>query len=165
MNRTMIAATLCLLVTSSVHSGELDSFVAPIEGTTAAWSRVYDATHMAQHPDQQVEAMDLAVTFEIFDPTYDGQVNFELKVKLRNGTKGVTTGTCMGQGDSMWCGVECDGGGMVISHRSNGSVLADLEKVGFIRMSEVGCGEEDTGVSFSLESGKDDKQFLLHKKS
>ncbi|MET3925898.1 hypothetical protein [Devosia sp. 2618] len=166
MNRRIIvAAALCLALAQGATAGELDSFIAPVDGASITWSRNYDAAHLAAHPDQLVTAMQLAVSYEIFDPALEGQVNFELQAALRGGKQGVTTGTCMPYGQNMWCGVECDGGGILVSKRPGGSVLVNLANVGYIRMSEVGCGEDENseGGSFDLTSGKDDKLFLLNR--
>ena len=60
----------------------------------------------------------------------------------------------------MWCGVECDGGGIYVEARADGDVLVDLETHGYIRMSGS-CGSSDENGISALESGKDDKLFLL----
>lgn len=70
-------------------------------------------------------------------------------------------GPCMPRGGKMWCGVECDGGSVLISTRNGGDILVDLAAVGGIAMS-MSCGEEDFEQGFMLEPGADDKTFLLH---
>lgn len=64
------------------------------------------------------------------------------------------------EGLELWCGVECDGGGIYVSQRERIRVLIDLQRVGQIAMTS-GCGGEDFESGFSLGAGLDDKQFLL----
>ena len=56
-------------------------------------------------------------------------------------------------------GVDCDGGGVQLSHGADGKILLDLTEHGYIRMTDS-CGEDEAG-GFALEAGKDDKEFLL----
>ena len=141
-------------------AGELDAFVDARDGATTCWSRAYDGRHMAAHPDQQVTAMDLAVTYMAESNIGPAQYVFRLEAQMRDGRRGEAIGPCMADGDQMWCGVECDGGGVYVSTRSGGNVVVDLERRGAIWMS-TGCGEENFEEGFSLQSGLDDKQFLL----
>jgi hypothetical protein len=59
--------------------------------------------------------------------------------------------------DTMFCGVDCDGGGVFVKLRNADQMLVDLERKGTIAMS-YSCGEEE---GFPLQSGRDDKTFLL----
>jgi len=158
--KSLYLGTAFALFSVSVMAGELDAFVAASDGASKCWSRAYDAKHLSAHPDQQVVAMDLAVTYMAETSEYAEQYVFRLEADMRNGDHGVATGPCMAEGGQMWCGVECDGGGVYVSNRSGGKVLVDLERRGAIWMSSS-CGEEDFDGGFSLESGRDDKQFLL----
>lgn len=148
------------LCSVSIMAGELDAFVAAQDGASTCWSRAYTPQHMADHPDQQVAAMSLAVTFMGETEINPAQYVFRLEAYMRDGTGGQAVGPCSAEGDEMWCGVECDGGGIYVSSRSGGNVLVDLERRGSIWMS-TGCGEDNFEEGFSLESGIDDKQFLL----
>jgi hypothetical protein len=148
------------LFSISVMAGELDAFVAAQNGASTCWSRYYDSPHMAAHPDQQVTGMDLAVTFMAETANNSEQYVFRLQAWMRDGTFGEAVGPCMADGDQMWCGVECDGGGVYVSTRSGGDVVVDLERRGAIWMS-TSCGEDNFDDGFSLESGIDDKQFRL----
>ncbi|SEQ53958.1 hypothetical protein SAMN05428969_3439 [Devosia sp. YR412] len=158
--KSLFLSTAFALFSLSVMAGELDSFVAASDGATNCWSRAYDAKHMAAHPDQQVVAMDLAVTFMAQSDIGPEQYVFRLEATMRDGTQGQAVGPCMADGNEMWCGVECDGGGVYVSTRSGGNVLVDLERRGSIWMS-TSCGDENFDEGFSLDSGRDDKQFLL----
>ena len=61
----------------------------------------------------------------------------------------------------MWCGVECDGGGVVVRQRSGGKLLVDLAATGRIRLSDSCAEDDEEGIE--LLPGKDDKTFLLEK--
>jgi hypothetical protein len=163
MNRTrsIFLSTAFAMFSLSAVAGELDSFVAASDGATACWSRQYDAAHMTAHPDQKVAAMSLAVTYWDETAINPSQYVFRLEADLRDGTHGTAIGPCSADGNKMWCGVECDGGGVLVSNRSGGDVLIDLEAIGNIAMTS-GCAEEILDEGFALQSGRDDKQFLLH---
>lgn len=148
------------LFSVGVLAGELDDFVAATDGATTCWSRAYDRQHLASHPDQQVTAMDLAVTYMAESHVSAAQYVFRLEVDMRDGSHGEAVGPCMADGNDIWCGVECDGGGVYVSTGSSDSVIVDLERRGAIWMS-TSCGEENFDEGFSLEAGLDDKQFRL----
>lgn len=159
--KTLFLGTALILSTLSVAAGELDAFVQARDGATACWSRSYSAQHLREHPHQQVTAMDLTVTYMEETAMSPDQYVFRLEAQLRDGTEGYAVGPCMAQGGKMWCGVECDGGGVLVSNRNGGDILVDLAAVGAIAMS-TSCGEDDFDSGFSLQSGIDDKTFLLH---
>jgi len=143
-----------------VAAGELDAFVEASDGAISCWSRTYDKQHLAQHPDQTVTDMQFAVGYAGERGEYADMYWFELHASQRGGIDGVTSGTCSPDGDAMRCGVECDGGGVVVTTRGDGRVLLDLEAYGHIRMYSE-CGAESEETSYSLEPGIDDKEFLL----
>lgn len=144
-----------------VIAGELDAFVAAKDGASSCWSRVYDADHLAKHPDQKVKAMSLAVTYMEETAESAEQYVFRMEAELRGGVAGKQFGNCYAQEGKMFCGVDCDGGGVYVSSRNNGNVLVDLETIGSMWMV-TGCGEDEgEEEGFSLQSGVDDKEFLL----
>ena len=162
--RRALGVAASLVLAAGAVAGELDAFVGDADGSLACWSRQYSEQHLAAHPDQQVTAMSLAVGYEAFDDgnaELPGYYWFNLAAALRDGKSGSAGGTCSAAGDGleMVCAVDCDGGGIVVMPRNDGAVLADLERYGYIYMVG-GCGAEEEG--FALESGRDDKQFLLH---
>lgn len=143
-----------------VVAGELDAFVVARDGAITCWSRTYDQKHLAQHPQQTVTDMQFAVGYVGDRAEYSAMYWFELHATQRGEVSGVTSGTCWPEGEGMRCGVDCDGGGVVVSTRNDGRVLLDLADYGYIRMfSECAAGDEE--ASYSLESGIDDKAFLL----
>lgn len=158
--RSLFLPIAMALFSSSVAAAELNAFLASKTLDSACWSRDYTAQHLADHPHQQVVSMDLAITYLPANEYALAQHVFRLEARLRDGRKGVAIGPCSNDGRDIWCGVECDGGGIHLTSRSQNRVLVDLERVGSIAMS-YSCGDEDTGAGFALESGIDDKQFLL----
>ena len=141
------------LAVTSVAAEELSSFVAAQDGARACWSRQYSAEHLAAHPDQLVTAMAFTMQFG-----QDFHL-FQLDADLRGGQTGRATGTCSEYEGKISCGVDCDGGGVLLSHGADGKVLLDLTDYGYIRMTDS-CGEDEAD-GFSLEAGKDDREFLL----
>ena len=142
---------------------ELDDLVPAQDGAAVCWSRLYDAAHLKAHPDQQVEAMDFAIGYAAETADYAAQYSFQIETRMRNGDVGHNSGPCSESEGNIQCGVECDGGYVMVRPASgDGSVLLDLETSGYIWLSG-GCGvddgDEDGG--FALESGLDDKEFLL----
>jgi hypothetical protein len=157
-------AAACLLVAAfaplAALAGELDGYVPPEDGARSCWSRSYDAAHLADHPLQQVTKISFAVGYMAATIEFSEQYSFYLEARLRDGTEGYASGPCHAQDGKMWCGVECDGGGVLLERRADGKVLVDLKAHGYIHMSG-GCGGGE-GDGFSLEAGKDDHEFLLH---
>lgn len=148
--------------------GELAKFLAPQDGGRICYSRVYDAAHLKAHPKQQVTEMEFRMAYYTHEPDEffpQGQRNyyFALLAKLRGQDSDqplIAEGECStnDNGKSIFCGVECDGGGVVVTRRDGGKILVDLDVMGRLRMSS-GCDESDDVVE--LERGEDDKTFLL----
>lgn len=142
---------------------ELTDFVAAEAGAQACWQRIYDAEHLATHPDQKVTQITFGIGFQppdddIADP--EGIYLFGLAASLRDGPKGVASGGCwVGDGVTR-CSVDCDGGSVLIEKRGDGRLLIDLEATGYIAL-ESECGGSGEYETFALEPGLDDKQFLL----
>ena len=162
MVRRIVLIGIALLGTGTVLAAELTDFVPAEDGAAACWQRVYDGAHLAAHPDQQVTAMTLSMTFEKYDAADTGMHYFAVDVALRDGRKGTTAGGCWVYDGAVRCGVDCDGGGLELSLDGSGNLRADLEAYGYVRIeSECGGGEE--ADTFELLPGIDDKLFLLHR--
>jgi hypothetical protein len=149
----IVWATGAAMAVTSAAAEELTSFVDAQKGARGCWSRQYSDEHLAAHPDQLVTAMQFTVQF-------DGEFHyFELDADLRGGQSGRAAGACSEYEGVISCGVDCDGGGVLLSHAGDGKVLLDLTEYGYIRMTNS-CGEDEED-GFALEAGTDDKEFLL----
>jgi hypothetical protein len=79
--------------------------------------------------------------------------------KLRGSSKSYSAlGECSASGANIFCGVECDGGGVNIRVRPQGKLLVFFGATDEIRMTE-GCDDESDSIQ--LKAGTDDKEFLL----
>lgn len=155
---TAIAAISCL----PALAAELTDFVPAEDGAVACWQRIYSPDHLAAHPDQQVTAMTLAMSFLKYDQEDEGLHYFGVDVALRDGRKGQTGGGCWVYDGVVRCGVDCDGGGLELSLDGSGNLRADLDAYGYMRI-ETECGGGEEAETFELLPGLDDKVFLLHK--
>ncbi|BCH27234.1 hypothetical protein MesoLjLb_70190 [Mesorhizobium sp. L-8-3] len=145
--------------------GQIARLLPPEPGTRICFARQYDGAHLKAHPDQQVQSIGFSLAYHAHDPDEyypKGQRNyyFELRAKMRSGQELAAGGECVPaeDGKNIHCGVECDGGAVLIRQAAKkGQLLVDLEATGRIRMSD-GCDDE-SGID--LEPGIDDKTFLL----
>ena len=143
---------------------QLADLLPPEPGARICFAREYDAAHLKAHPDQKVQSIAFRLAYFMHEPDEyypKGQRNyyFELRTVMRDGGRKIgAAGECVPSpdGTNVFCGVECDGGGVLIRRASTkGGMLVDLGATGRIRMSE-GC---DGGID--LEPGADDRVFLL----
>lgn len=163
-----LASTALAQAIEPGKEGELAKFLPPNDGARICFSRVYDADHLKKHPKQQVTEMEFRLTYYTHEPDEffpKGQRNyyFALLAKLRGQGPDeplIAEGECAPHGNSISCGVECDGGGVVLTRRDGGKVLVDLTALGRLRMTS-GCDAEEGVVE--LVPGEDDKSFLLSK--
>jgi hypothetical protein len=162
MRRLALAMALTVSVVPALAQS-MDDLVEARAGALSCWQRVYDTPHLQSHPDQQVTQMTFGVGYQPPDDDIadqEGLYLFGMAASLRNGSDGTTSGSCFSEDGEMRCGVDCDGGGVSLSKRSDGKLLVDLETYGRIWL-ESECGGGSGAVSFELEAGLDDKLFLL----
>jgi hypothetical protein len=147
------------------EEGELVNFLPPEVGRRVCYARIYSQEHLAQHPKQKVAEIQFRLTYYRHEPddyAPQGQRNyyFEVLVRLRGEKDTMTSmGECTPNGSSIFCGVDCDGGGVEVTRRPPDKILVSLVEMGRLRMTN-GCDESD---SVDLEARKDDKEFLLTK--
>ena len=145
--------------------GKLAELLSPEPGGHICFAREYDAAHLKAHPRQQVQSIAFRLAYFMHEPDEffpKGQRNyyFHLSTKMRpDGHELATGGECAPteDGKGIRCGVDCDGGGVMIRKGTGQGLLIDLETTGRIRMGE-GCDDEE---GIDLEPGVDDKVFLL----
>ncbi len=143
----------------------------------ACFVRSYDGAHLAEHPDQLVTSMTLAL-----DPsgpvaraarTGEGRnkVPFDFKIaatKRGDGNLYVQTGF-VEKSDGEYRGVvDCDGGGFTLRKTPTGALLSIGLGDGYkqsIRMATIPdpCGDGGNGEnSMEFERGRDDRTVLLN---
>jgi hypothetical protein len=173
MKKLFLASVAALLLAIGAAHTETD--------VLGCFVRTYDKAHLAKHPDQLVTAVKL----RIYHPSSDvarnagwGNViptwmNMEVRVRGKNVVL-TTSGICRREEppdtwqrphlkhlpppDALWCGVECDGGGIGVASRGDHAMMY----LGGIRVSLKGpsCGDESDEV---LYGNKDDHVFRLNR--
>lgn len=162
MRKLALVLALTVFATPALAQ-TLSDLVEAHGGAISCWQRLYDAPHLASHPEQQVTEITFALSYEPPDESIaeeEGFYLFGMAASLRNGLAGTAGGGCWMDEGQMRCGVDCDGGGVVIKDRDDGKLLVDLEATGYVRMQSE-CSGGGESESFALEPGLDDKQFLL----
>lgn len=145
------------------EEGALADILPPKPDSRICYARSYTAEHLKAHPEQTVTEVAFHITYHRHEPDEfyrQGQRNyyFAMPVKRRGSSETITAiGECGTNNGRIFCGVECDGGGVVVSLRAPDKLLLDLGAHGYIRMS-AGCDESD---AVDLEAGADDREFLL----
>jgi hypothetical protein len=135
----------------------------------ACFSRAYDASHLAQHPRQNVRTMLLLVSGKAENGEEPG---YELRIGVtfrKSGTHFESAGNCGSIHDEAeagespgvaHCGVDCDGGSIDVAIKDAKSVLVSIPYGA--RIWRAGSGGEDEGNS-RRRFGADDKVFRLDK--
>ncbi len=192
MKRCLGAASVVLIAlsasTASAQSDLQPGFdkrllqLAPAQDQAeSCFLRRYDAAHLKSRPQQRVETIGLCVNVERLQPEEKGEpvryvYSFSFAAKLKGRTDVLTTGGECGfshmpldeqkriASKPIWCGVDCDGGGITLEPRKDGAeLLARLQR---IRVeSECGGGDADEGKAIDLEGGADDKVFVIPRTS
>lgn len=150
--------------------GELGKLLPPVHDRKICFARVYDPAHLRRHPKQMVKSVLFHIRYHRHDPAKEypqGQRNyyFGMAAKVRGQTKTLyASGECVPGKGAIHCGVECDGGGVVVQRDGSGGLAIGFSPLsGRIRMT-VGCGGgEDNTVD--LTPGADDKLFRLRRAS
>jgi hypothetical protein len=118
------------------------------------FTRAYDRAHLARHPDQLVAAVKL----RIYRPP-PGNLNkywFLAQFRLRGKDEPLrTSGICNEKASGLYCGVECDGGGVDVIPRARDAMMY------LDRIRVAACGEDTLTGGQELTGGKDDRVFRL----
>jgi hypothetical protein len=137
-------------------TARIPSTTAGTNSLLGCFARTYDKTHLAQHPDQTVTAVKLKIFPSPPDPE---RLWFSIRMQRRGEYKALhNEGLCIQESSGTRCYVECDGGGVTVTPRSNSTVLMRLEE---IRMAPCGTEDADNGTGIVVTGGKDDHEFLL----
>lgn len=154
-----------------VRAGALDRYFSG--DRNSCYQRVYSAAHMRAHPDQTVKT----IAFDHFPNlwgTYgpDGKVRFDekkrdvyfaIKVSFRGSREVFSeSGVCYRRGETLRCGIDCDGGGFELRARQDGRLQLKTGSYGFRVVGKGGgCGGADEGAMRQVTRKTDDRVFLL----
>jgi hypothetical protein len=149
--------------------GELAQILQPVPGQKICFARDYDAAHLKSHPAQKVTNLLFELHYHTFEPDQyfpQGQRNyyFTLAAKVRDVKEALySSGECSPWDTGIFCGVDCDGGGITLSSQPDGSIRIGFDpEIPRLRMT-IGCGEDETGQTYELTPGADDKEFRLER--
>ena len=173
MHKTLFAFAT-LLAGVGAASADETSFMksifadpAPTAKSRACFVRHYDAQHMAQHPRQEVTDMMMLVGREKFADDSDVHWQFQISTHFTNrkgrfesgGDCSVATTDYNGKPipESLRCGVDCDGGDVVIRNEADRKSITG--RVDRLRVWRAGTAPEE-GAQDAFAGG-DDKLFRL----
>lgn len=148
------------------REGVLANVLKPVPGQRICFSRSYSKDHLDAHPKQKVTDIRFQLAYHRHKPdefSPNGQRNyyFRLLAKLRGSSKTLTgVGECSASGVKIFCGIECDGGGINIRTRPAGKLLVYFGDTDSISLSESCDGGDENRVE--LKAGADDREFLLN---
>jgi hypothetical protein len=157
------AAALVIALVPGLSSAEtlIDNVLGASAGKTkpfACFARIYDAPHMAAHPQQAVTTMTVLASPNPDEPTV-------LRLRLRatfRARKGVlaSEGDCTASDDgkSLHCGVACDGGEMDVTIKDATALLLAVPERARLWKPGVNGGDD---VEAHGAFGPDDKLFRL----
>jgi hypothetical protein len=144
--------------------------VSPDKKTYACFTRAYDPEHLAEHPQQKVNAMKLLLTAEKVPEDLDINYSFRLGVKYRSKSGNYDSSGDCGHGKltdektneaMLGCGVDCDGGGInVLLAKDDKAVIVKLERIRIWKDKDY-----DEDAAEALVAGVDDKMFRLDRAS
>ncbi|HLQ18468.1 MAG TPA: hypothetical protein VK146_05765 [Tabrizicola sp.] len=120
---------------------------------TRCYARSYSADHLAQHPAQRVTQLRLSPDFRIGKPLLVLKVDLSLRGTPGGPFEGY--GYCETKGDdTLYCGIEGDGGGFTVTPARNGAILLTVSSLGMSFENAAGF------VTLDRETG-DDRSFML----
>lgn len=133
----------------------------------ACFRRVYTASHLKKHPEQNVRTMTLLVTGSVEPesaPTYSLGLGVTFRKDERNFETSGYCGSLHGADDrqpakGVHCGVDCDGGVLDVSLKNAKSVLVAIPDG--VRIWQSGMDEEEPSGDEPKRFGADDKLFRL----
>jgi hypothetical protein len=144
-------------------------------GQEACFGRIYDAAHLKKHPKQRVTAFHLFRDFTpdpnketpletretLIKDDGDGSIRVMAYVRFRDRPGLFFNGLYCGRsadGNTVRCGIECDGGGFLA--KGVGKSLL-LENQGFVVVGGCGASEDEAEQADFVKPGADDKVFRL----
>ena len=114
-----LAAALRAEEPGATQKWPAEKILSPEPGRKACWRRVYDAKHLAAHPQQKTTKLTFFLRVSgydagggyVFKNPHHILYNFAFSLKRRGKRALATGGDCLG-GKTADCVVDCDGGGI-----------------------------------------------------
>jgi len=180
MRAAAVAATL-LSLAAPAAAGTWEDFIKrllarePAVGESyACFDRLYDAAHLASHPQQNVRAMTLLVKYTIEAhpepgeaPRYEVRIGVDFRKTKRMKEVDGECSALHPEGDptgpvKAHCAVACDGGSIDVALKDNGAMLVTIPD-GAKTWTPGADDAEDEGDKAVLHGGfgPDDKLFRL----
>jgi hypothetical protein len=154
MFKKLFLALIVLIIANCTVSYAGDSILPPV-GEERCFTRSYDRTHLASHPDQTVTSMLL----KLWHYSEEARIShaFRIGVTRRGDQQRYVTGdVCRDNGAGRAeCAIACDLGLFELERsKKSGSINLILKHIAF---SDT-CGDD---IVYILEPGVDDKIFRL----
>jgi hypothetical protein len=178
-----------LLLASVAVLSVLGASVAHTEtDVLGCFVRTYDKAHLAEHPDQLVTAVKLHIYHpppgEGTPPLNEAEAKnatwMKMEVKVRGRDVILTTGAIcrkeeppdtwqrphlkhLPPPDALWCGVECDGGGIGVASRGDHAMMYLGGIMMSVKKNYYSCTGETKESIEELLGNKDDHVFRLNR--
>ncbi|MFC4215595.1 hypothetical protein [Pseudophaeobacter arcticus] len=146
---------LCALLLSALPAAAQSISQHFSKASGSCYQRLYSASHLASHPVQKVEAIQLSHSPSDSFGTPGNELTLRLAVRLRGASTWQTPVRCTPRGSKLSCGIECDGGRFDVVIKSASSIL-------ITGGSDLFFSDCDAKPRI-LERAPDDKVFMLHR--
>ena len=156
MKTLALLLLLPAVVTPALAEDEiLKKFLPATDGVRACWSSDFS------HKPAGQKVIGLQLNMQVEDDREENDRflwNFELVATQTDAPKASGIGNCLENEDgTIYCGIECEGGGVDVTLLDNGNVNVSLEDSGYIRL--LTCGY--SGERVDLRAGPYDKNYEL----
>lgn len=125
---------------------------AMFPGPDSCYARSYSAVHLADHPAQRVTDIAIRPDFSTADPFLPVYLTLDLRGVPGGAFEGYAA--CENEADHLYCAMEGDAGGFVITPANGGSILISVSSLGM-------TFENGTGFATLERASGDDRSFLL----
>lgn len=152
----LLLGTSCLFASDVPQAGNTDailsSFVRAEDGARTCWMAEVSPAQSSAERNRTAKSMALSMQTEVSPPDTDWSegrtlFNYELSIGFTDGRRARALGNCLPHGDgAISCSVECDGGGVVVTHAETGAVSVDFAPFDGIRLNY--CGEPGEALRF-----------------
>jgi hypothetical protein len=156
--RTLLVAAVVygLLDTAALAATPLDRLIAPIDGKTACFTRIYDPAHLRAHPKQKTTAVAVWLTYQMPPGATDAILGVGLSVTQRGDSV-----PFFAQGGCAWdAGANRD--------TSNRRIILELNKdegggcMMTTRPDVFDVQNAEEGGYLILDRGKDDNSLMVY---